>query len=467
MRFDFSDIAMNSSGLSRKPMTFCDTEPKQLFSAVVDLIAVETGDRKARDNWQSAQIKNLIKHVHDRSPFWRKRLGTKKAGDIKLADIPILTRHDVREQVMAEGTLLSQQDGLRVKRHMTSGSSGTPVEFFVSQMNGYYNQARMIAQYFLEGRDLNLNRTRLRHFNFSEVQGFPANSSKQRLDVKLSNSWLAPLDSLIKSGLNKNIGYWHPSLDQLLTELSKHPIGYFVVSSRLLEVLFSAHDIEDLIENKIAMVVPLAGKLDEGLRKQIVEKGIPVRSNYSSEEVGLIGSECIEHPNHYHVAESNVFVEVDKSDVDFGSQSGIGRILVTHLHSYATPFVRYDIGDFGALMHTCKCGHNGLTICNIGGREKEFVSHAGGRLTAFHIRASDITQIVDLDEYGIRQTSLNNIVVEIAGCKKLSSEQRESLTTLIKNHAQGNLSVEIRLVDSIDWGRGNKRLGFCNEVILR
>ena len=170
MKIDFSQLPLSSAAFSEKPMKFLDPEPKRFLSSVIDLIAIETGRRRARENWQKAQLKNLLKHAHERSPFWRKRLGTKKASDLELSDLPILTRNDVIRQVQDEGPLLRKEDGLVVSPHSTSGSSGTPVKFFISEMNGYYFQVRSIAQYLMEGRDLSLNRTRFRPFDYDEAK---------------------------------------------------------------------------------------------------------------------------------------------------------------------------------------------------------------------------------------------------------------------------------------------------------
>jgi hypothetical protein len=232
-------------------------------------------------------------------------------------------------------------------------------------MNGFYNHARDIAQFFLEGRELRYNRTTLRSLNDSDVQASPKSESKGGLEVKVSNSWLAPLDGLFDSGIHKSIHIWRPSRDRLVEELSKHPIGYFVVPPSFIEVFFGGPHLSDLMEMQISMLVPFAGKLDPSIRQRFIENKIPVRGNYFSEEVGLIGAECAEYPEHYHVAESNVVVEIDNTESECGKQSGAGRILVTHLHSYATPLIRYDIGDLGALMHTCKCGHDGPAVLNL------------------------------------------------------------------------------------------------------
>ena len=78
MRFDFSRLPLRNRAFSNKPMTFCDAEPKGALSSIIDLIAIETGKRNARENWQKEQLTNLLKHAYERSPFWRKRIGTKK-----------------------------------------------------------------------------------------------------------------------------------------------------------------------------------------------------------------------------------------------------------------------------------------------------------------------------------------------------------------------------------------------------
>ena len=103
MKFDFSELPLKNRAFSEKPMTFGNAEPKSFLSAIIDVIAIETGKRKARENWQKAQLRNLFKHAHERSPFWRKRMGTRKANDLELSDLLILTRNEVAQQVKGEG----------------------------------------------------------------------------------------------------------------------------------------------------------------------------------------------------------------------------------------------------------------------------------------------------------------------------------------------------------------------------
>jgi hypothetical protein len=74
-------------------------------------------------------------------------------------------------------------------------------------------------------------------------------------------------------------------------------------------------------------------------------------------------------------------------------------------------------------------------------------------------------QIVECDEYRIRQTGLNTIEVEIGGVSQLSADQIASLESLFKERAGDEFEVRIDAVQNINWGSDAKRLGFRSEII--
>ena len=463
MRFDFSRLPLRNRAFSDKPMTFCDAEPKGALSSIIDLIAIETGKRNARENWQKAQLTNLLKHAHERSPFWRKRIGTKKISAVKLSDLPILTRNDVVRQVKSEGSLLAPHDRMRVFPHSTSGSSGVPVQFFISEMNKYYNQTRTLTQYFIEGRDLTLNRTQFLTTTYEQARN-AQDIMKIGFGVEVTENWLGHLTRIFNGGLSKRIHSWHPNRALLLTELKKNSIGYLIANPRVIAMLFIDENIEFLTKHGTEMYIPLAEELGSNLRESFRMHNIPVRGNYSSEEVGLIGSECEHCPAHYHIATSNVIIEIDRASEVVGGQE-LGRILVTHLHSYATPFIRYDLGDLGTLTDHCSCAHDGPILSNIIGRNKSLLKHSDGRLTSFHLRGKEIMQLAECAEFRVRQTDINTLVLELGGCEQLTPDKLDAFEELIKGHAGADFSVDVRPVKEIDWGQSVKRLGFRNEII--
>src|SRR5205085_1129318 len=136
------------------------------------------------------------------------------------------------------------------------------------------------------------------------------------------------------------------------------------------------------------------------------------------------------HQGFYHVVTSNVVVEiVDPLDID-GKQ--VGKVLVTHLHSYATPFIRYDIGDLASIAGKCDCGREGPTIFNLQGRSSRILKHPDGRLSPFHVTGVDLARLLELSEYRVRQTALDKIIIEIGGRTELSAQETEAVTKFIR-----------------------------------
>jgi phenylacetate-CoA ligase len=456
MRFDFSEAPFRRQAFSEKPMSFIDQQPKNVLAAIIDVVAIETANRDARHYWQHKQLQNLLEHAARTSAFWRKRIGSKKISDISLSDLPIQTRGDVNTQVETEQSLLSSGGVIKSAKHATSGSSGQPIQFFVSEMNEQYNFVRSSAQYFMEGRDLTLNRTRFKTSYNKMENGFL---------VKKNPGWLGPLSAVFKNGDNKEISYLHPNRDMLFKELAKDSIGYLVIQPRLVETLFYDRDVSFLADKGTKMWIPLAEPVETNLRDRFITAEIPVRSIYSSEEVGYIGVECMQCQDSFHVVESNVIIELDYHNGVIVDGKRLGRILVTQLHSYATPFVRYDIGDFATLSEKCRCGHDGPALANIYGRQKDLLKRADGTLVPFIIRGGNIMNIVKYDEFRVRQTELGAIEVEIGGIDHLSADQTAALTTFFKTAAGDEFEIRITAVQNIDWGSDIKRLGFRNEVV--
>ena len=456
MRFDFSDMPIRKRAFSEKPMTFCDPEPKNFLSAILDIAAIETGNPPAREHWQSAQLYNLIKHAAERSPFWRKRINARKFSGVTLSSLPILERGAVVKQIVDEGPLLRPSDQIAVNNSSTSGSSGEPVRFFASGMNARYNHVRSAAQYFLEGRDLKLNRVQI---------DYAPHLQKEGLKVTRSEAWLGPLSSFFACGANKVIEYLRPDMQSFRRELEHDSIGYLVTAQWSVETLLQSIDLFALKRAGLRMWISVADAVDPSLRAALMTQGILVRSTYSAQEIGPIGFECEHAPGNYHVATSNVIVEVDSDQSYQLGPHRLGRVLVTHLHSYATPFIRYDIGDLASLASECACGHRGPTLSNVYGRGKNLLKHRDGTISPFYVGAPLIEKLPKFKDYRIRQTDVGTLIVEVGGRTDLNPNERNAIISLVKKQAGDEFQVEVGVVPEIDWRGSVKRLGFYNEVL--
>src|SRR5262249_49788540 len=155
---------------------------------------IEYGDRMARENWQNRQLTNLLKHAHDRSAFWRKRMPSRMINHGLLKFLPVQSREDVATQVNLEGSLVAGDGKAPVSTYASTGSTGTPVKIYTSHENGYYNSIRSTAQFFIDNLSLDENR----------VQIMPPSSAAE-LDnasraVKTAGSWAGSLSRVFRNG---------------------------------------------------------------------------------------------------------------------------------------------------------------------------------------------------------------------------------------------------------------------------
>jgi phenylacetate-CoA ligase len=456
MKIDFSSLSLAPRAFSETPMTFCSSEHKRVLSSILDILLVETGGPTARENWQATQLRNLLAHAARSSTFWRKRIEPKRVrNEVRLAALPVLSRAELREQVAREGSLMPLDGPEPVKKHSTSGSSGMPVEFFVTRMNGYYNSVRGVTQFFIDDRDLSLNSLRFKAGVVDDPRGFKVTPGQP----------MHGLAGLVTGGMQKWITYTIPNLPALCKELRREPVGYMVSPPGPVAMLLQFAGADFFREIDVAAWFAFGGHPFPELRQAFASVNIPTTANYSCEEVGMIAQECRATRDFYHVCTSNVIVEVDTSEaLELGGKPA-GRVLVTHLHSYATPFIRYDVGDIASLQDSCPCGHQGPVLTNIYGRTKQLLKHADGRLAPFYVPGSEMLSVANISEFRIRQIEIQKLVVEVAAPNPLPPAKIDACKELIQTYAGVDFAIQISQVSKIDWGQDTKRLGFRNELL--
>jgi phenylacetate-coenzyme A ligase PaaK-like adenylate-forming protein len=460
MKFDFSRYPISNRAYSERPMGFVEPGAAAMLGAVSELAMIETGSRAARERWQKTQLRNLLAHAKQRSGFWRARLGPRPP-DAKLGTLPILSRPDVVKQVAQEGSLLRPADGLQVTKQATSGSSGVAVHFFASQMNAQYNGARYLAQNFIEGKDLSLPRTRITTAK-GETTAKVANTSSG-FTVEKNASWLGGLEALFSSGPRKWIETFNPDLRGLVRELRKDPVGCLLINPRMVSAIVSHSGVATLRELGVSELHYFGESLDPALHREITAAGIPVSSNYSSEEAGPIAFECGSIAGYYHVATSNVIVEVVDVAHELDGRK-LGRVLATALHSYATPFIRYELGDLALLAERCPCGHDGPALHSLHGRTTNALLRSDGTMSAFLIRGAELAKVVEFTEFRIRQVEPDRIVAEFGGRETLTPEETDAVTAFLQLRAGQDFRIEVIPRHTIDWGGNVKRQAFRREL---
>lgn len=109
-----------------------------------------------------------------------------------------------------------------------------------------------------------------------------------------------------------------------------------------------------------------------------------------------------------------------------------GRIVVTDLHNFATPLIRYDIKDYAEVGEVCPCGRGGPTIKKVCGRERNLIRMPNGKrhwpLTGF----MGFREIAPIQQYQLIQEQIEEIEVRLVAARPLTSDEEHKLCMVIQ-----------------------------------
>jgi phenylacetate-CoA ligase len=453
----FRGRPLSFSAFSDYPLSFLSVPIKEDLANIAAIDLIENGDRTARETWQNKQLTNLLRHAQSRSKFWRQRMPSRMINHEVMKYLPVLTREEISVQINSEGPMATT-DGAAPTTYSSTGSTGTPVKVYITPQNGYYNTVRYIAQFFIDKLSIEERRILI----------YPPTSldllKRGAVRTKTADSWAGPLSSVFRNGSDKQITHLYDD-DALIKELSNDKVGYLICHSRIVEILLKKAGIQLFKDVGLKVWFHVSDYRDPEIVEALAEIGVLSLSNYSAGELGPIAFECRERQGFYHVAHSNVVVEADDQLTTTFNGVTVERLLVTHLHSYATPIIRYDLGDFGRLEGRCPCGHDGPTLSNIFGRGKHFLRHPNGSLVPFYLSTRALLGVVPgFMDCRVRQNELDTIDVELGGRKAISDEEKSNLTKLMLKATDPAFKVRIKTTDRIDWSGSPKRLLFSSAI---
>ncbi len=115
-------------------------------------------------------------------------------------------------------------------------------------------------------------------------------------------------------------------------------------------------------------------------RREIIEEAFGrVYNFYGAREAPSIAGECSD--GSLHVFSFNNLVEILDDSGRKAPSRVLGNVVVTPLHNYAMPLIRYEIGDMArAVEGRCPCGSILPRMGRIEGRTTEFVVRRDGSL---------------------------------------------------------------------------------------
>jgi phenylacetate-CoA ligase len=191
--------------------------------------------------------------------------------------------------------------------------------------------------------------------------------------------------------------------------------------------------------------------------------GVPVKDVYSSQELGFIAVQCPGH-THYLVQAESLYVEILDAKGNPCGPGEIGRVVITDLHNFATPLIRYELGDYAEVGASCPTGRGLPVLSRILGRSRNMLRLPSGDEIWPNLQEHRFLDIAPVRQYQLIQRSLEQIEVFLAVAEPLSEDQKHRLGRGLQKDLGHPFALAILEVDEIPRAANGKHEDFRCEV---
>lgn len=393
---------------------------------------------------QFKYFKLLLKYAVEKSPYYKKIF---KENDINLNEIkslehinylPYLTKEllvDYRQEIE------TVKKGIFISRKTTGGSTGQAVTLLKNPDALARERAATARSY--EWAGVGIGDAQARFWGTPLYQ-------KDRVKSKI-------VDFIANRRRYSAFAFDNETMQKYYRDISifcpKYLYGYasfikdfslFVLNSGL------------RLPSSVKAVITTSEVLTQYMR-EIIESSLGVRvfNEYGCGEVGSIAHEC--EFGSLHVMEENLIVEVDNK----GRTDGVGEIVVTDLFNYATPLIRYRIGDFATIKkERCECGRELISFENIHGRAYDCIVSPNGKVFHPELIMYIFEDIKDrlggIKQFQVIQKSLDKILIKLVLSGSFTEEMKELIKNQLIEKIESEIDINFEFVDSISREKSGK-----------
>lgn len=159
--------------------------------------------------------------------------------------------------------------------------------------------------------------------------------------------------------------------------------------------------------------------------------GVDTVDTYSSAEVGIIAVQCPQS-GLYHLMAESLIVEVLDEQGEACVPGQVGRVVVTDLHNFATPLIRYELGDYAEMADACPCGRGLPALKRVAGRRRNMVRLPDGRALWPAVGGLRYREIAPIRQFQFIQREREAIEVRLVSDAALSADQERRIGDLIR-----------------------------------
>lgn len=416
-----------------------------------------------------ARLGSLLKHAAENVPYYRdlyRRLHLKPDDLRTISDLqalPIFRKSDYREcdpeTLYATNVKLS----LRIERK-TSGSTGEPFQFSLDR--------RVLPVIFASHLFYDSWHGLQPFDRYIRIVAPPAAQaplpSGAPAPVKLQRAVTSRLQNLYESWTQEKISLWEINSEgaesiwrRIEAFRPKFVMGYTSTLAAIADELLH----RDLrLSRPVRGVIAMAETLTPN-RRRMIEKyfDAPIINRYGLREFGSWSAQsCPESSDRFHINTELVVCEILRPDGTPCAAGETGRVVLTDLHNFARPFIRYDTGDLAvAVSENCSCGRGFPLLGPIEGRSLDCLRTPSGAEISPAILGHFLFVYHDhLDavrHYQLVQETANRVSLLVVPGEGWDEQRRARLRSDLVHLMGDEMEVDVQTVFEIPPEKSGKR----------
>lgn len=377
------------------------------------------------------RLKHLLDTVVDHSFYYQDFKGYES-----LEDFPVMNKNSIKENLDALEIRSPQKN--KVHTVFTSGSTGTPFMIRHTQQKKHRNTADTL--YFAGRAGFTLGDKLL------YVRQWNKKLRKGKIKAFLQNIEQIEVDDLTPT-------YIENVLQRL--QKDKSPKGWLGYPSALEKICDHLDNIKSRpLECNIKSIIGMSENLPGHVRSRMwYYFNTPMVSRYSNFENGIIAQQDT-HSDHFVVNWASYIVEILDFEKDTPVREGeLGRIVVTDLFNFATPMIRYDTGDVGAMIHSN--AHPFPVLKTVEGRKTDILINTEGKMISPYAFMSILIDFSEINQVQYIQIDKKQYTIKIN--TKVPFRKEAKFVEAFKSIVGKSAEVSVEYVDQIPLLSSKKR----------
>lgn len=399
---------------------------------------------------QLCQLKQLLRHAADTVPHYRAALQGMEIDRLDwpaFRSLPILKRQVLQQNFTAlRATQVPPKHGA-VTEGLSSGSTGTPVRFLQTAVTQHFWNALTLREHLWQARD------------------FTGKLAAIRIKVEEGRwpDWGAPAAQVFKTGPGATLNV-RTDVEAQIDWLQRENPDYLITHASNLQALAELSIRRGILLPGLRQARTYSEALRPDLRESVrAAWGVDVADVYSCEEAGYIALQCPQH-EHYHVQSENLLVEILDDAGQPCSPGETGRVVITTLHNFAMPLIRYELGDYAEVGEPCNCGRGLPVLTRIHGRRRNMIVLPDGRRHWPSMPAAMWHSVAPIAQFQVTLTGIGSLDVRYVMARALAADEIARLERLLAERFGHAFHISWSRVDDISRGAGGKYEDFISLV---